>query len=345
MNYISFDRTKTEIEALKGMPNTVYFTTDTRQIIVNGKIYGITDVTELINDYDIQIKTWCEYTFEQKQYVDLGLPSGILWATCNIGANSPEEYGDYFAWGEVEPKNYYAWSAYKWCKGKYNKQTKYCTKSNFGTYDGKSTLELADDAARANLGGDWRMPTDAEWNELREHCTWKQSTLSGVNGYKVTSKSNGNSIFLPAAGFRYDSLLNNAGSYCYYWSSSLSANYPSEARTMYSSESGVYNSSNSRYYGYTVRPVCKSAPTLDNTKTKEEVVNSIDGVCYFTTDTHEIYINGESYGGTSLEGYATEQWVKDTLAEVELTTSAALNDLNTRLLDTISDETIDALFL
>ena len=137
------------------------------------------------------------------EYVDLGL--SVKWATCNVGASKPEEYGDYFAWGETQPKNTYDWSTYKWCNGSYDTQTKYCTKSSYGTVDNKTQLELSDDAARANWGGSWRMPTDAEMTELREQCTWTWTTQNGVYGYKVTSKKSGytnKSIFLPAAGYR-----------------------------------------------------------------------------------------------------------------------------------------------
>ena len=157
------------------------------------------------------------------EYVDLGLPSGTLWATMNVGADSPEDYGDYFAWGETEPKDYYDWSTYKWCNGSFDTQTKYCTSSIYGTVDKKGTLDLADDAANANWGGNWRMPTEVEQDELSNtsYTTWIWTTQNGVKGYKVTSKINGNSIFLPAAGYRYDSDLSGAGSRGCYWSCSL----------------------------------------------------------------------------------------------------------------------------
>ena len=156
------------------------------------------------------------------EYVDLGLPSGTKWATMNVGADSPEEYGDYFSWGETKPKAKYNWETYKWCEGSYDTQTKYCTDSYYGTVDNKTILELSDDAANANWGGDWRMPTKEEQDELRTECTWTWTAKNGVNGYIVTGP-NGNSIFLPAAGWRYDSSLNYAGSYGTYWSSSLSS--------------------------------------------------------------------------------------------------------------------------
>ena len=191
--------------------------------------------------------------------IDLGL--SVKWATCNVGANSPEEYGDSFAWGETEPKEVYDWSTYKWCNGSISTLTKYNTVSSRGTVDNKTTLELSDDVARANWGGSWRMPTDAELTELREQCTWTWTSQNGVYGYKVTSNKSGytnKSIFLPAAGYRNDRSLNDAGSYGYYWSSSLRTEYPYGAwYVKFSSDYYVYRHSNYlRYYGQSVRPVC-----------------------------------------------------------------------------------------
>ena len=157
------------------------------------------------------------------EYIDLGL--SVKWATCNVGANNPEEYGDYFAWGEVEPKMEYNWRTYKWCEGVQNTQTKYCTNSSNGTVDNKTVLDKEDDAAAVNWGGAWRMPTKEEQDELHQQCTWTWTTQNGVNGYTVTG-SNGNSIFIPAAGYRGDSSLSFAGGYGYYWSSSLYTGSP-----------------------------------------------------------------------------------------------------------------------
>ena len=189
------------------------------------------------------------------EYVDLGL--SVKWATCNVGANAPEEYGDYFAWGETEPKSEYNWSTYKWCEGSYDTQTKYCTDSYYGTVDNKTILELSDDAANASWGGSWRMPTKAEQDELRTECTWTWTwtTQNGVNGYKVTSKTNGNSIFLPAAGCRYSSDLNYAGVDGSYWSSSLCTlgSYSAYDLHFNSAYEGWYYYD--RYYGRSVRPV------------------------------------------------------------------------------------------
>ena len=189
------------------------------------------------------------------EWVDLGLPSGTKWATCNVGATKPEEYGNYYAWGETEPKTTYNWSTYKWCNGSAETQTKYNTSSIYGTVDNKTVLELADDAAHANWGGAWRMPTDAEWTELRENCTWTWTTKNGVNGYEVKSNINGNSIFLPAAGYRLDDDLGLAGGGGYYWSSSLLTDYPYYAWNVYFISDYVNGSNDYRHYGLSVRPV------------------------------------------------------------------------------------------
>ena len=192
------------------------------------------------------------------EYVDLGL--SVKWAACNVGTTKPEEYGDYFAWSETEPKSTYDWSTYKYWNGSYYTQTKYCTDSYFGTVDNKTQLELSDDAARANWGGSWRMPTDAELTELREQCTWTWTTQNGVNGYKVTSKKSGytnKSIFLPAAGYRGGSSLYSAGSSGYYWSSSLNTDYPGSAWFVYFNSYGVNRDYYLRRYGFSVRTVCQ----------------------------------------------------------------------------------------
>ena len=190
--------------------------------------------------------------------VDLNLPSGLKWAACNVGATKPEEYGNYYAWGETEPKTTYSWATYKWCNGSYDTQTKYCTSSSYGTVDNKTQLELADDAARANWGGAWRMPTDAEWTELRDNCTWtwiSDYQGTGIAGRIVTGL-NGNSIFLPAAGCRYDDGLYYAGDDGNYWSSSLYTDGQDGAWGVYFDSDYVYGYyGGGRYYGRSVRPV------------------------------------------------------------------------------------------
>ena len=190
------------------------------------------------------------------EWVDLGL--SVKWATCNVGATKPEEYGNYYAWGETETKTTYNWSTYKWCNGSAETQTKYCTNSDYGTVDNKTVLDLEDDAARANWGGAWRMPTDAEWTELRENCEWTWTSDyngTGVAGRIVTSNINGNSIFLPAAGWRDDGDLDGAGGSGYYWSSSLSSVGPDDAWSAYFGSDGVLRGSDYRYDGQSVRPV------------------------------------------------------------------------------------------
>ena len=203
--------------------------------------------------------------------VDLGL--SVKWASLNLGASKPEEYGDYFAWGETEPyyssqdpfiwkdgkSGGYSWSSYKWCMGSEKTMTKYCDNSLYGYHgftDEKTVLDLEDDAAHANLGGKWRMPTDTEWAEIRDNCTWTWTTQNGVNGYKVTGPSGG-SIFLPAVGYRVNSYLYDVGSYAGYWYSSLVTVYPYSACVALFDSDGVYIGGNGtrRYVGNSIRPV------------------------------------------------------------------------------------------
>ncbi len=156
-------------------------------------------------------------------WIDLGL--SVKWATCNVGASKPEEYGCYFAWGEVEPKATYNWATYKWANGSETTMTKYCSESSYGNNgftDDKTVLDAEDDAATVNMGGNWRMPTFEEAKELVDNCTWKWTSRNGINGYEVKSKTNGNSIFLPAAGYcAYSSTASQIGETARYSSSSL----------------------------------------------------------------------------------------------------------------------------
>ena len=197
---------------------------------------------------------------DDKQYIDLGLPSGTLWATMNVGASKPEDYGDYFAWGETKPtkpKQTYDWSTYKWCNGSSDKQIKYCTKSDCGRVDDKTELDLADDAAYVNWGPQWRMPSKAQQDELRSECKWQWTTRNGVNGYLVTSKRNSASLFLPAAGYRYVWKLYDAGKYGSYWSRTLDVENPGRASKLNLRSGYVdrYNYYDYRYYGLSVRAV------------------------------------------------------------------------------------------
>ena len=241
----------------QGASLTLTATPNEGYLFVNWTVNG--EVVSTENPYTATITANSEFvanfvsykpsgTEEGKGYVDLGLPSGIKWATCNVGANSPEEYGDYFAWGETSPKTtYYNWSNYKYCNGDEYSMTKYCRSSEYGTVDNKTTLELSDDAAHVNWGGKWRMPTKAEYDELRStyYCTWTWTTQNGVNGYRVTSKINGNSIFLPAA-----------GSYDIYWSSSLGTISCTAYCVQFNSANVVW-ANGYRYGGQSVRAVCE----------------------------------------------------------------------------------------
>lgn len=196
-------------------------------------------------------------------YVDLGLPSGMLWATCNVGAAKPEDYGGYYAWGETEEKNNYISSTYKYYyKNDFDEITKYCNNSSYayiGYPDNRTVLEAGDDVAHVKWGGNWRMPTDVEWEELSCNCTWTWIIQNGVNGYMITSKKDGfsdMSIFLPAAGFRNNYGLTSADSRGLYWSSSLYESYPFCACVV-DFDSGNYDRSYvHRINGLSVRPVC-----------------------------------------------------------------------------------------
>ena len=202
-----------------------------------------------------------------KEYVDLGL--SVKWAKCNLGASKPSDYGSYYAWGETEPKAEYTWATYKWMQAGQS-DWKHITKYTIadgqtegiwydagGTFigDNKTTLEAADDAATAKLGSPWRMPRFYEIQELIDYCTWTWTMQDGKNGYEVKGK-NGNSIFLPAAGYRKGSVLNNAGSWGYFRSSSLYIGYNDYASNLNfdSDRHDKYNYSR-RYLGFSVRPV------------------------------------------------------------------------------------------
>jgi len=207
-------------------------------------------------------------THNGHEYVDLDLPSGLLWATCNVGAKSPRDYGDYFAWGETKPKSEYSWENLAFCSvirkttgWKEPSFSKYNTNSKCGTVDNKLVLDLEDDAAHANWGGNWRVPTKGDWEELRVNCEWEWTSKGGRDGYEVTSKANGKSLFLPAAGYRDGTSLTSAGLSGDYWSSSLYEDRPYSAWYLYFN-SGYVSSDDHylrsyRYNGQSVRPVCR----------------------------------------------------------------------------------------
>ena len=202
------------------------------------------------------------------EYVDLGLPSGLKWAKCNLGASKPSDYGDYYAWGETAPKAEYNWSNYKWMQAGKSDQ-KHITKYTYADgrtegiwYDSSgnfigdniTTLIAADDAATANLGSPWRMPTMVEIRELIHNCTWTWTTQDGVNGYQVDGP-NGNAIFLPAAGHRNGSVLKDAGSVGLYWSSSLDTDHSGYAQYLEFDSGACQEPDDYRLRGFSVRPV------------------------------------------------------------------------------------------
>lgn len=192
------------------------------------------------------------------EYVDLGLPSGTLWATCNVGANAPEEYGDYLAWGETAPKAVYNDSTYKYCNNNLDKLTKYCRNTEDG-YNGftdyLTTLQSSDDAATINWGNEWRTPTDDEWEELLQNTTNIWTVRNGINGRLFSA--NGNSIFLPAGHGHpdYHHLFYIAGTWGAYWSSSLTNWSARSWSILFSDQHEVKHQSCTRATGLLVRPV------------------------------------------------------------------------------------------
>lgn len=199
-----------------------------------------------------------------ENFVDLG--SGVLWAKCNLGADfhSPKAYGDYFAWGETAPKDTYTWNTYKYCNGTMFTLTKYCFDSDFGTVDGKTILDTEDDAAAVNWGNGWRMPTQEEWEALQDKTrTW--TNLNGVKGVSITG--NGNTIFIPAGGYKLgsDSSDECFDTHCCYWTTSL--NFDEEFPQMqvqafqYMINGSTFTAhSSSRSSGCSVRPVRDARP-------------------------------------------------------------------------------------
>ena len=210
------------------------------------------------------------------EFVDLGLK--VKWATCNVGAEKPEDYGDYFAWGDTTTKyqpgyaqsespqwkngmwDGYSWVNYRFSNETYNSLFKYCSKSDYGFDGGTDTLTIltpADDVAHYKWGGNWRMPTQADFDELLKNCDCNYTTQNGVKGMKVTSKKDSSkSIFLPATGFREDTSIGGVGSYGNYWSSSLLQNAPSGAVLFRFYLDSNQISYQLRVNGYSVRPVC-----------------------------------------------------------------------------------------
>ena len=241
---------------------------ETIATVKDGEVTAVAEGDAMITAKAGDKSATCSVKVESK-IVDLGL--SVKWATCNLGAAKPEDYGDYYAWGETEP--YYSsqspltWkdgksagydlASYKWFNGSSSTLTKYNTESSYGTVDNKTVLDQEDDVASVKLGGKWRMPTDAEWTELRTKCTWTWTTNyngTGVSGRIVTAP-NGNSIFLPAAGGRDGTNLSYAGSSGFCWSSSLITDFPDLAWGVVFDSGGVGRNSYDRCIGLSVRPV------------------------------------------------------------------------------------------
>lgn len=205
----------------------------------NGKIeyFDKGAIKEIVSDMTL----YAQWTRPEggKQAVDLGLPSGLKWASCNVGADNPEEYGDYFAWGETEPKETYNWSSYTY-------------------FDNPTSLPSSADAATANWGSGWRMPTSTEMSELKNNCIVSYGTYNGVNGQFFVGP-NGKSIFLPYAGFLANSELHGVSIHGDYWSSSLvSSNFAWNLNFQNGNCMVSYNDLNGhRCYGRSIRPVCQ----------------------------------------------------------------------------------------
>lgn len=192
-------------------------------------------------------------------YVDLGLPNGTLWATCNVGADSPEDEGEFFSWGETAPKEVFGWKNYQYGNliDEHYEFTKYCSDSVYGLdgfVDDLILLEPADDVAATVWGSDWRMPTKKEWEELFENTVGVWSELNGVEGWLLTAP-NGNTLFLPAAGYWWNDIYNNVG-LGLYWSSTLNTEFPYRAWGFhFNVDSGHICGSSDRCRGQVVRAV------------------------------------------------------------------------------------------
>ncbi|MCQ2313491.1 MAG: hypothetical protein MJZ84_08625, partial [Paludibacteraceae bacterium] len=246
--------------------------------------------------------------------VDLGLPSGLKWANMNVGATAPEGYGDYFAWGETEPKDNYDWSTY------FDTNDGGSTFTKYNLDGGKTTLDPEDDAAHVKWGGNWRMPTKAELEELQNNCTWTWTTLNNISGYEVKGPNN-NTIFLPVSGYCFGSSLgSNAGSGGYYWSSSLCESGSSDAYLLlfYPAYMFCYNSN--RYYGYSVRPVYApaSAPAVPYIapvyNTEGDVTSGIARWDTLTCAEYKVVENATEAVTWGVAGDTTWYVVKDTIS-------------------------------
>lgn len=201
-------------------------------------------------------------TYNGHEYVDMGLPSGILWATCNLGAEEPHEYGLHFAWGEVTTKTNYEWGNYTLCNGAYNKLTKYCNVASYGDngfVDDLIIVEADDDVVVKQWGEGWRMPTYTDMLEFQSYTNSEWTEQNGVKGRLFTSRVNGNTLFMPASGTYKGTDLKDKGTKGYYWAGEInSINSPHRACSLEFDESEYFTSNcNYRCYGQTIRPIHK----------------------------------------------------------------------------------------
>lgn len=188
--------------------------------------------------------------------VDLGLPSGTLWATMNLGATSYNDYGNGFSWGETSYKSVYDIFTYVYCQKSYTTLTKYCLDMNYGKVDNKIVLDLEDDAARANWGGSWRMPTQTEMQELLDECNCVWTAGEDFTGIVLTA-TNGNSLFLPASGYFYERNIEERDVRGFYWTSSLSGAFSGNAKTLVFDNGAATVDVIDRFVGVAVRPVAR----------------------------------------------------------------------------------------
>lgn len=215
---------------------------------VNGdEAVNVNDVTTLV-DFILGKRV-----INGHEFVDLGLPSGTLWATQNMGASAPEQAGDYYAWGELEPKETYTWATYSLCGGTSRTLSRYCGNADYGTVDNKVQLTLEDDAANQQWGGLWRMPTKEQAQELKSQCKW---VLDSARGGYVLTGPNGNTLFMPLTGYMEGSNVYGKTSAGYFWTSTLGSGYPYNAYCLVFEQSS-FDKNVLRYCGRTIRPVAK----------------------------------------------------------------------------------------
>ena len=213
------------------------------------------NVSYCVDNKDVHYNPYVD-PYNGHEYVDLGLPSGAKWATMNVGANSETDYGLYFAWGETQGYADVSTKAFSWSDYDLTEDSG-STMSKYNATDGKTVLDIEDDAVAANWGGSWHMPTEAQFQELLNtaNCTNAWTTVDGVNGRLFTSVTNGNTLFIPAAGYAGDGSVDDVGNGGYVWSSSLNSSGVESGSVLGfdSSDVSVYGSY--RYYGQSVRGV------------------------------------------------------------------------------------------